>query len=400
MTVNVVDITKNSTAAWLIEVAGLMVELEIYWPYPFRYAAAQQVLNEFDGIQGYKNHDGTDLNVILYSSPLKDVVKKSWWTYYPKLDSPGRAILLAPSESELSGLGDTPGGVFGSILHLKGSLANLLAKAPSVFGLNIVHPPKNSDADAKSTKYLVSQSKSTNYSSNSTSSVNRKPRLLGGENTDSALSIKATNVVSQKSNMAMPTILSSLTSIPDVSTGNRPNKSHNSVDKARDSFLNSEVRLVSTSVTSEKTRDLALLANQKSSFKLNNAVGKPVPDFGSRHRMDLPSISFGKARGVESSKDAFLNTERGQTHTSLPERSLESNPGKILASVSVLDNVTRADIEKQNDTDLKMRLQIDQKTHGFTDNELGSPNNRAVDPNGSKTNHALASIQKNLNTPQ
>ena len=37
MTVNVADIHANTNAAWLMEIAGLMVELELFWPWPIRY---------------------------------------------------------------------------------------------------------------------------------------------------------------------------------------------------------------------------------------------------------------------------------------------------------------------------------------------------------------------------
>ncbi|KAI8620228.1 hypothetical protein BC830DRAFT_1100511 [Chytriomyces sp. MP71] len=37
MTVNVADIHSNMNAAWLLEIAGIMVDLELFWPFPQRY---------------------------------------------------------------------------------------------------------------------------------------------------------------------------------------------------------------------------------------------------------------------------------------------------------------------------------------------------------------------------
>ncbi|KAJ3044037.1 hypothetical protein HK097_001594, partial [Rhizophlyctis rosea] len=37
LTINVAEIQVNTNAAWLSEIAELMVELELYWPYPMRY---------------------------------------------------------------------------------------------------------------------------------------------------------------------------------------------------------------------------------------------------------------------------------------------------------------------------------------------------------------------------
>ncbi|KAI8825027.1 uncharacterized protein EV422DRAFT_564380 [Fimicolochytrium jonesii] len=37
MTVNVANITTNATSAWLVEIAQLIVELELYWPWPTHY---------------------------------------------------------------------------------------------------------------------------------------------------------------------------------------------------------------------------------------------------------------------------------------------------------------------------------------------------------------------------
>ncbi|KNC99349.1 uncharacterized protein SPPG_05596, partial [Spizellomyces punctatus DAOM BR117] len=37
MTVNVANVTVNTTSAWLVEISQLMVELELYWPWPMRY---------------------------------------------------------------------------------------------------------------------------------------------------------------------------------------------------------------------------------------------------------------------------------------------------------------------------------------------------------------------------
>ncbi|KAI9206108.1 uncharacterized protein BJ171DRAFT_498696 [Polychytrium aggregatum] len=37
MTVNVADIHANTTAAWLMEISDLMVELDLLWPFPVRY---------------------------------------------------------------------------------------------------------------------------------------------------------------------------------------------------------------------------------------------------------------------------------------------------------------------------------------------------------------------------
>eukprot|EP00842_Homolaphlyctis_polyrhiza_P004785 jgi/Hompol1/5307/HPOL_004323-RA len=58
MTVNIAEISANTTAAWLVEVAELMVELELYWPYPMDYTNApkssfeHELLSNFGSIVG------------------------------------------------------------------------------------------------------------------------------------------------------------------------------------------------------------------------------------------------------------------------------------------------------------------------------------------------------------
>ncbi|KAJ3177624.1 hypothetical protein HDU87_004377 [Geranomyces variabilis] len=41
MTVNVANVTVNTTSAWLVEIAQLMVELELYWPWPMGQRGAE-----------------------------------------------------------------------------------------------------------------------------------------------------------------------------------------------------------------------------------------------------------------------------------------------------------------------------------------------------------------------
>ncbi|RKO85861.1 hypothetical protein BDK51DRAFT_47527 [Blyttiomyces helicus] len=43
MTVHVADIRINSVAAWRAEIAALMVELELYWPWPIRYGIHTEI---------------------------------------------------------------------------------------------------------------------------------------------------------------------------------------------------------------------------------------------------------------------------------------------------------------------------------------------------------------------
>ncbi|KAI8907678.1 hypothetical protein DFJ77DRAFT_474904 [Powellomyces hirtus] len=42
MTVNVANVTVNITSAWLVEIAQLMVELELYWPWPMGYRSQKR----------------------------------------------------------------------------------------------------------------------------------------------------------------------------------------------------------------------------------------------------------------------------------------------------------------------------------------------------------------------
>ncbi|KAJ3032220.1 hypothetical protein HDV00_007955 [Rhizophlyctis rosea] len=44
LTINVAEIQVNTNAAWLTEIGELMVELELYWPYPMRYKVRSSAL--------------------------------------------------------------------------------------------------------------------------------------------------------------------------------------------------------------------------------------------------------------------------------------------------------------------------------------------------------------------
>ncbi|KAJ3149306.1 hypothetical protein HK101_002042, partial [Irineochytrium annulatum] len=102
MTVNVADIHANTTAAWLLEIAGLMVELELFWPWPMSYS--MQATPAHIGTSGtdiekrHKRQKLTDENgsiltdspayanllnersAILYTWPQEYVMKTAWWT--------------------------------------------------------------------------------------------------------------------------------------------------------------------------------------------------------------------------------------------------------------------------------------------------------------------------------
>jgi hypothetical protein len=126
MTVNVADITSNSTAAWLIEVSELMVELEIYWPYPFIYKPLLEgdkdvnllsrigsFLNPAEKREFASNTSLQDISVaanhsvILYTAPREVVSQTSWWSSYPKTDAIIReANVVKGYESNSNSLAD------------------------------------------------------------------------------------------------------------------------------------------------------------------------------------------------------------------------------------------------------------------------------------------------------
>ncbi|KAJ3253700.1 hypothetical protein HK103_000358 [Boothiomyces macroporosus] len=106
MTVNVADVTSNMRAAWLVEISELMVELELYWPWPFNYpkwiredlaaykSSSTNVIE--DGGAGeassYISKEKSEIDneidniiVVLYTAPRDVVIKKSWWNDYPKI---------------------------------------------------------------------------------------------------------------------------------------------------------------------------------------------------------------------------------------------------------------------------------------------------------------------------
>ncbi|KAJ1561822.1 hypothetical protein HK405_002725 [Cladochytrium tenue] len=101
MTVNVADIHSNMNSAWMLEIAGMMVDLELFWPWPIPYSLAKT----FDGIlrKTPKVHPvglrmapedivrSADFdtaahhamliktNTILYTWPKEFVCKSDWW---------------------------------------------------------------------------------------------------------------------------------------------------------------------------------------------------------------------------------------------------------------------------------------------------------------------------------
>ena len=114
ITVNIAEISSNSTATWFVEVAELMVELELYWPYPISYqkvvldrswtkpdrknsfgfgsnlisyGAPKDLESQYDslGTSGGSPKSFSEPHVILYTSDREDVASKTWWTAYPSL---------------------------------------------------------------------------------------------------------------------------------------------------------------------------------------------------------------------------------------------------------------------------------------------------------------------------
>ncbi|KAJ3393462.1 hypothetical protein HDU84_001953 [Entophlyctis sp. JEL0112] len=111
MTVNVADIHSNMNAAWLLEIAGIMVDLEMYWPFPQRYSITASHPPEelrldlparprrskkvsdfllqddfYDDDEDCGEHGSQAFNdflarkcVILYTWPKEYVVKTAWW---------------------------------------------------------------------------------------------------------------------------------------------------------------------------------------------------------------------------------------------------------------------------------------------------------------------------------
>lgn len=168
MTVNVADITSNSKAAWLIEVAELMVELEIYWPYPFKYLPLSSKLDfeEFAWFSGLlknkmsKSHTslfgspkkGADeldqISVVLYTVPRDIVVETSWWTSYPQSvggDEDDKHLHLNENDKVL----DIRRATVASYNHSQN--ANRWTKAPnflpSLSNISFTEPPSKISAD-------------------------------------------------------------------------------------------------------------------------------------------------------------------------------------------------------------------------------------------------------------
>ncbi|KAI9326632.1 hypothetical protein BDR26DRAFT_924345, partial [Obelidium mucronatum] len=103
MTVNVADIHSNMNAAWLLEIAGIMVDLELFWPWPARYVitgnhppeefhldvAAKKSGGIYPGAGEYDDSDEPgspeftaqlqNKSIILYTWPQEFVTKTAWW---------------------------------------------------------------------------------------------------------------------------------------------------------------------------------------------------------------------------------------------------------------------------------------------------------------------------------
>ncbi|KAJ3067395.1 hypothetical protein HDU98_009377 [Podochytrium sp. JEL0797] len=103
MTVNVADIHSNMNAAWLLEIAGIMVDLELFWPWPARYTiTANHPPSQFNldvpskkrgqiyptsssydesaerGTEEFKTQL-MNKSIVLYSWPQEFVHKTAWW---------------------------------------------------------------------------------------------------------------------------------------------------------------------------------------------------------------------------------------------------------------------------------------------------------------------------------
>jgi hypothetical protein len=93
MTVNVADITSNLRASWLFEVSNLMVELEIYWPYPYKYTKKafqtdqprKSTISARYQVSPWEEEIKT-IGIILYTLPREKAAKKLWWTDFPKVN--------------------------------------------------------------------------------------------------------------------------------------------------------------------------------------------------------------------------------------------------------------------------------------------------------------------------
>ncbi|KAJ3014166.1 UNVERIFIED_CONTAM: hypothetical protein HDU68_000402 [Siphonaria sp. JEL0065] len=103
MTVNVADIHSNMNAAWLLEIAGIMVDLELFWPYPARYVITGNNPPEkfhldvqskrrgkvYPSANDYDDADEPgspefmaqlqNKAIVLYTWPQEFVTKTAWW---------------------------------------------------------------------------------------------------------------------------------------------------------------------------------------------------------------------------------------------------------------------------------------------------------------------------------
>ncbi|KAI9349484.1 hypothetical protein DFJ73DRAFT_760608 [Zopfochytrium polystomum] len=113
MTVNVSDIQSNMNSAWLLEIAGVMVDLELFWPWPIRYsmgaegrdrpargwrgkrsrprarsrsvhpaaATAPPPADEASVVAGTPEHRAVlaRLRTVLYTWPREQVRQSVWW---------------------------------------------------------------------------------------------------------------------------------------------------------------------------------------------------------------------------------------------------------------------------------------------------------------------------------
>ncbi|KAI8892049.1 hypothetical protein BC833DRAFT_405577 [Globomyces pollinis-pini] len=97
MTVNVADVISNMHAAWLVEISELLVELEIYWPFPYRYS---KISNDDD--HGPEKRFVPDSNFSLNETDLDSMLYDIEIVLY----TAPKALVFFEDEEASSGGGD------------------------------------------------------------------------------------------------------------------------------------------------------------------------------------------------------------------------------------------------------------------------------------------------------
>jgi hypothetical protein len=115
MTVNVADVTSNLQAAYLCEISQLLVDLEIYWPWPLIPSKTSTKENNIlkktklslystNSLNNQNNIELGHLSVIIYTAPLEDVEQTTWWNDFPRLAEPQINLFAEAAQTRSSNI--------------------------------------------------------------------------------------------------------------------------------------------------------------------------------------------------------------------------------------------------------------------------------------------------------